>query len=214
MWGLSTEGRQQGWEGWWGQEGSSRAGEGGSAAIITKGLWVVAVNEGRVAGHCRGLTAQRFTREGGGIHVRGELLGGRTEVCVGDEGTSHAVITGKHVRPCREQYKSYVHLCLGIGGWNHTSLSNHSAYTPHIIKMCRQVSQNANSGPLSLILLAETVLTDLSCVQWSMDMLFHFICRVSPGIWTNEGGVVDPPCDREVRFRVSHVDWMESCVKV
>lgn len=103
MWGLSTERRQQGGEGRWRQEGTSRAGEGGGAAVITKGLWVVAVDEGGVAGHGGGLAAQRLTTQCGRIDVRGELLGGRAEVRVWDEGTPHAVVAGQHVRPCRQQ---------------------------------------------------------------------------------------------------------------
>lgn len=80
MRGLSTEGRQEGREGRRGQKGSSRAGESGGAAVVAKSLGVVAVNEGGVAAHGGGFTAQRFTPEGGGVDVWRELLGGRAEV--------------------------------------------------------------------------------------------------------------------------------------
>lgn len=80
MRGVSAVAGQQGREGRRRQEGSSRGGEGGCAAVIAEGLWVVAVNEGGVAGHGGGLAAQRFTPQRGRVHVRGELLGGRAEV--------------------------------------------------------------------------------------------------------------------------------------
>lgn len=100
MWGLATEGRQQGREGRRGEEGSSGAGEGCGAAVIPKGLRVITVNEGGVAAHGGGLAAQRFAPEAGGVDVGGELLSGRTEVRVGDEGTPHAVVAGQHVGAC------------------------------------------------------------------------------------------------------------------
>ena len=135
MRGLSVEGRQQGWKGRRGQEGSSRAGEGGGAAVITKGLWVVAVNKGGVAGHRGRVAAQRFTPEAGGVDVRGELLGGWTEVGVGDEGTPHAVVAGQHVRPCREPatHQTFITAAAQI---YHTYVV--------ILRMCRHLSQNVN----------------------------------------------------------------------
>lgn len=57
MRGLSSEGRQQGGQCWRGQEGPAGAGEGGGAAVVTKGFWVVAVYERGVAAHGGGLTA-------------------------------------------------------------------------------------------------------------------------------------------------------------
>ena len=99
MRGLSAVGGQQRREGRRRQEGSSGGGEGGGAAVVAKGLRVVAVDEGGVAGHGGGLAAQRFPPQRGRVDVGRELLVG--EVRVGDEGTSHTVVTWQHVRACR-----------------------------------------------------------------------------------------------------------------
>lgn len=92
---------QQGWESRRRQEGASRRREGGGVAVIAEGLWVVAVNEGRIAGHGGGLTGQRFACQCGWVDIRWELFVG--EVRVWNEGTPHAVVAGQHVRACREQ---------------------------------------------------------------------------------------------------------------
>lgn len=149
MRGLSAIGGQQGREGRWRQEGSSRGGEGGSATVITEGLWVVAVNERGVAGHGGGLAAQRFTPQRGRVDVGGELLGGRAEVWVWDERTPHAVVAGQHVRPCGEQYEALRKTKPSSSSWQQRKTT---------------LSQNANW--VIKTELAETVLTDLSWRQW------------------------------------------------
>lgn len=95
MRGLPDIARQQGRERRRGQEGASGGGEGGRAAVVAKGLWVVAVHERGVSAHGGGLARQRFSRQRCGVDLRRELLVG--EVRVRDEGAPHAVVAGQHV---------------------------------------------------------------------------------------------------------------------
>lgn len=148
---ISVESWQQGGNGWRGQEGAARAGEGGCATVVTKGFWVVAVDERGVAAHRGGLC--------GRIDIGRKLLGGCAKVCIGYEGTSHAVVAGQHVWSCQKTFVIWYAKIMCWDCW----------------------SQNFGTG------------RNLEIYCWRSMLLWDI-----PGIWTNEGGVVDPPCEEEV----------------
>lgn len=81
------------------EEGGPPGGEG-RVPVLPKGLSVVAIYEGRIARHGGGVAGQGLAPQGQRVGLCWKLFAGMADLCVGHKGSSHAVVTGKHVGAC------------------------------------------------------------------------------------------------------------------